>query len=169
MNASSAARRAGGFTLIELMLVVSIIGILAAVALPAYNDYVLRSRTTEAFVLAGEAQAAVRDYYDRWGRLPATNAVAGLARPEAYRGSVVGSMSVIGGMVVVELDEKTFSPPGTDRGSKIYLRPGINLNYPTGPLHWVCGEHNPPAGNFQVVGKVGDDFVRARYLPTSCK
>ena len=70
MKANLPSSKATGFTLIELMFVVAIIGILAAVAIPAYNDYTIRARVSEAFLVAGEAQRAVAEYYDRWGRLP---------------------------------------------------------------------------------------------------
>lgn len=154
-----------GFTLIELMLVVAIIGILAAVALPAYQDYTIRSRIAEALVLAGDGQRAVVDYYDRWGRLPLNNAAAGLARPEAYRTRVVTGIEINSGVVEVAV-----APDGiTAAKGKIYLRPAINRAYPTGPLAWVCNNTGKVPDGFEVVGTVGQDRLLAKYLPGSCR
>ncbi len=72
-----------GFTLIELMIVVAIIGILAAIAIPAYQDYTIRSQVTEGLNLAGAAKAAVAESYSQTGDAPANRTAAGMsnARP----------------------------------------------------------------------------------------
>ena len=83
-----------GFTLIELMIVVAIIAILAAIALPAYQDYVARSQVSEAMTLSSGAKTAVTEYYADKGTFPTTNAMAGLAGASSITGKYVASVTV---------------------------------------------------------------------------
>lgn len=83
-----------GFTLIELMIVVAIIGILAAIALPAYQDYTARSQMSEALSLAGGARTAVTEFWTTEGKFPSTNASAGLAGASDITGNYVASVNV---------------------------------------------------------------------------
>ena len=76
-----------GFTLIELMIVVAIIGILAAIAIPAYQDYTIRAQVSEGLSLASGAKAAVSEYYQDRGIMPADNLSAGLATANTIAGS----------------------------------------------------------------------------------
>jgi type IV pilus assembly protein PilA len=83
-----------GFTLIELMIVVAIIGILAAIAIPAYQDYTIRAQVSEGLNLSGGAKAAVTEYFQDRGALPVSNAEAGLAANTSIVGKYVTQVGV---------------------------------------------------------------------------
>ena len=88
-----------GFTLIELMIVVAIIGILAAIALPAYQDYTARAQVSEALILADGQKGAVTEYYADKGAFPADNAAAGIASSTAISGKYVASVNIASGVI----------------------------------------------------------------------
>jgi type IV pilus assembly protein PilA len=144
---------ARGFTLIELMIVVAIIAILAAIAIPAYQDYVIRAQVTEGMSLATGARTAVWDYFAQHGTMPADNTAAGLPADTSISGKYVRSVAVNNGKV-----SASFASGGSFRanvainGAILALSPMTT----TGSIAWVCG------------ASAGTN-VDAKYLPSSCR
>ena len=118
-----------GFTLIELMIVIAIIGILAAIALPAYQDYTKRARAAEGLSLAGGAKTAVSEYYSSNNDFPGSNSAAGLAQDTDIHGNSVTKVTVgTSGVITVTYNNKVTS------GATVLLTPAVT----NGGLTWDC-------------------------------
>ena len=157
-----------GFTLIELMIVVAIIGILAAIAIPAYQDYTIRSHVTEGLNLAGAVKAAVAETYADRGAWPAGNLEAGIVDDAGAAVSPSGKY-----VTGIEIDTGTINitygnQANTNIGNKVLsLRPTTSDN---GDVIWNCGKHTV-VGSDPTSGGAGADAtdITAKYLPATCR
>lgn len=136
-----------GFTLIELMIVVAIIGILAAVALPAYQDYTKRARVSEALSLMSGAKASVTEYYSTNNTWPGSNASAGLAPATSISGGSVLSVTVNGSKITAAVRSNIQS------GAKVVLKGTAT----SGGVTWSCKN------------AVSGTDVNAKFLPSECR
>ena len=161
-----------GFTLIELMIVVAIIGILAAIAIPAYQDYTIRSQVTEGLNLAAAAKASVTESFANNGTWPLDNAAAGLNIPTDIAGKYVTSVTITDGTITIAFGNQVNA---VIAGETLGLEPGLSLN---NDVVWRCGRFtiaagtpfNEPAGN----PSPGSDTVTTagmlnKYLPSNCR
>lgn len=121
-----------GFTLIELMIVVAIVGILAVVAIPAYQDYATRAKVSEAISMASQVKASVSEAYISNGALPLDNASTGIPESTSITSTYVESISVANGVITVELQGFS-SNSALDQGSLEFTPTVSNKN-----LTWVC-------------------------------
>jgi type IV pilus assembly protein PilA len=152
-----------GFTLIELMIVVAIIGILAAIAIPAYQDYTIRSQVTEGLNLAAPAKASVAEVYANRGAFPKDNTEAGIGSSASIVGKYVTAVSVGSGVITI-----TYGNQANSKiiGDTLVLTPGPSGN---GDVAWICGDHDTPTGISETAGKPAAGTLDQKYRPQVCR
>jgi len=141
-------RSFAGFTLIELMIVVAIIALLAAIAIPAYQNYLIRAQVSEGAILTTEAKTGVWEYYVNTGSYPPNNLSAGLpASPASISGSYVKSVTVKGGQITAAFGAGA-NPKIANTGTFV-----LSAITRSGSIAWSCERSS----------------VAPIYLPTSCR
>ena len=136
-----------GFTLIELMIVVAIIGILAAVAIPAYQDYTVRAKVSEGLGLAAAAKAAVAETWASQGRFMVSNQSIGLPTATSITGNSIRSVSQVSGVITITMAGTGL--PANVAGDTYTL----SARTSAGGVQWACN-----AGT-----------IEAKYLPSECR
>ena len=134
-----------GFTLIELMIVIAIVGILAAVALPAYQDYTIRAKLSEAIMTLGEAKTSVSEYFIANDEIPTTAAKAGVRTD--IDTAVVASVVYTTGLITLKIKDVG----GTTADDQTMLL--SNTSTKGGTMQWIC--------------KPGT--IEPKYLPANCR
>jgi type IV pilus assembly protein PilA len=149
MNTFTSKQR--GFTLIELMIVIAIVGILAGVALPTYQDYVIRAQVAEGLALSGPAKIAVTEYYRANRTWPENNEQAGLADAHDITGHYTEHLDVKDN--VIEIKYEVDANPAI-HNKKITLTATITAG---DSIAWTCAP------------KDGEDAMPPKFLPASCR
>ncbi|HEZ5762711.1 TPA: pilin [Neisseria meningitidis] len=157
-----------GFTLIELMIVIAIVGILAAVALPAYQDYTARAQVSEAILLAEGQKSAVTEYYLNHGIWPANNTSAGVASTATdIKGKYVQSVTVANGVVTAEM--KSSGVNKEIQGKKLSLW----AKRQDGSVKWFCGQPvtRTAKATADAVTAATDTNgkIDTKHLPSTCR
>ena len=163
-----------GFTLIELMIVVAIIGILAAIAIPAYQDYTIRTQVSEGMTLAGDLKAAIAETYAQTGVWPdfadlsLTNASGTALDATAKQGRYVAQIDVDQGSIEITYGNDANA---AITGKILGLRAWVN---PNGDVVWQCGNASDPDNTVNTDNAGGASGAPAtdvldKYLPASCR
>ncbi len=157
-----------GFTLIELMIVVAIIGILAAIAIPAYQDYTIRAQVTEGLNLMSDVKAGVAEWYAQEGSWPTSIASLGITGGQVKSGKYVTGITVDNGTIIATFGGQANSNIAT---KTLALQPRLST---ADDVIWVCGDRaapsgvtDPSAGGSPAASS--NTNVRSKYLPANCR
>ncbi|HEZ3508731.1 TPA: pilin [Neisseria meningitidis] len=154
-----------GFTLIELMIVIAIVGILAAVALPAYQDYTARAQVSEAILLAEGQKSAVTEYYLNHGEWPANNSSAGVATSTDIKGKYVQSVEVKNGVITAQMASSNVNNEIKDKKLSLWAK------RQNGSVKWFCGQPVTRDDTATDVAAASDKTanINTKHLPSTCR
>jgi type IV pilus assembly protein PilA len=160
-----------GFTLIELMIVIAIIGILAAIAIPAYQNYIIRSQVTEGLSLADSWKTAVGEFFANYGSFPtgysSTGSSTTIAMQAASSAKYVGSITVgTGGQIIITYNGAAANQKlNNGTANVLTLQPGLSTN---NDVVWFCGTATTGSASLSQQPQATATTIPSQYLPSTC-
>jgi type IV pilus assembly protein PilA len=158
------AYRQQGFTLIELMVVIAIVAILAMMAVPSFQDKIIREQIIEALPLADLAKGPVAVTWPAGLPFPVDNAAAGLPADDKIVNNLVKSVAIQDGAIHITFGNRA---SGAINGKLLTLRPAVVESAPIVPVTWVCGYASAPT-KMTVKGENRTN-IAANFLPLRCR